>query len=176
MQQDTEKTFREVLDFLQYANIFTAMNGNKKYKILYAIKRVLSRLEKTIKNYNNELEDNNIDFALTDSSGAILYDVSKNSRGEEVRHYRFSKDGLKGKRKKDDETEEKWNNKKIVVITYYMIDEEAIKMLTEQDIDAFKGFILPDFNAADNVKMNNSDNINGSGSNNVVEFNLNKKE
>jgi len=136
------KNFKEIKVFNWFANQFFSLDPkNEKTKVGWAIKRVNEKSINTIlKDYNEELGLIAIDNCHTDKDGVIVYDTNKDARGQETRQYRFKKEGLKNKMKQEKDFIQSYNEREFEIDSY--IATELPKGLTEEQIDAFDGFVL----------------------------------
>lgn len=133
-----KKTFKQIREFANYGG--AVIERHPGTKISYAIKKVLEKLSKIVNEYNDMVEDINIDHCFADDNGVIEYDLTKNNAGGEIRHYRFTKEELKKKNKADRKLLDEWADKKFDVDPHY-----ATKIpdnLTTDEKECFEGFVL----------------------------------
>lgn len=127
------KTFKEIVT---YINVGSTINTEYKgTKIEYAYNKVASKLIKHIEDYNNEIEDVNIENCSVDEKGVIVYDIVGNSR-----QYRFTKENLRKKRKEIALLYEKWNDKEFEIVPH--IVSEIPETLPTEIKDILTGFII----------------------------------
>lgn len=98
-------------------------------KLYYAIKRVLKGMRRPMEQHAEAIQDINVEHAATEEkTGALLMDGER---------FRFTRDGMKARlvalRKLNEETEYE-------VEPYFAT--EIPKDLTEEELEAFSGFIL----------------------------------
>ncbi len=132
-----EKTFKEIRTFNIYAAVVMARHMGTK--LSYAIKKVSERFD-VLSDYNTELEDLRIDNCCTDDKGVIEYDLTKGANGEDIRHYRYTKETLKAKKKQERELLKNWNERVFEVDSYFAT--EIPNDLIEEEISALEGFVL----------------------------------
>ena len=130
-----KKTFKELLEINQIYAELLKEEDFKGTKLEYAFKRFN---EKNLKNiftdYNDALQDNRIENALTDpTTGAILYDKSG-------QNFQYSKEGLKNVLKKNKKTTEEWDNKEFE-ITPFICKDNVIEF-NEEETALLTGVIL----------------------------------
>ena len=131
------KTFKQIREFNQYASAI--LRRHPISKISYSLKKVLKKL-KMVEDYNNELEDIRVECCYTNNKGVIEYDITKDSSGNEVRHYKYTKEDMKQRLHRMRELVEQWNNKTFEVNPYFVT--EVPDDITMDEREALLGFVL----------------------------------
>ena len=122
------KTIPQIEEFAAQAGQY--LNGNTDTKIAYALRKVLKNAESAAKHYNEDLEDLRIEHALTGDHGAILRD--------EKNGYKFDKAGLRAL----NTAAKKLHKDQVYEVNSHMVSDDIYE-LTEEQVSAFEGFILP---------------------------------
>lgn len=132
------KTFEQIKEFNKYG--VAVMKRHPNTKISYAIKKVLKGILSVVTEYNEAVEDIQIDHCFTNTSDVIEYDIIKDASGAEVRRYKFTKDQLKLKVKVERELLQEWNQREFDIKAY--ISPEIPDDITIEEKDALSGFVL----------------------------------
>lgn len=130
------KTFEELNKIDQIYGKLLKEEGFAKTKLAYCFKRFSDKnLVKIFTEYNEELQDNRIDNALTDEkTKALLY-------MEDGKNFQYSREGLKAVLKQNKETTEKWNKKEIEIEPFICTDLGDIEFTAEEE-ELLKGVII----------------------------------
>ncbi len=148
-------TFRQVLQFRQAGNAFISGNPNNfRTKLGYAVKKMLDKVPKLVQPINDldierneNISEQNIEFAATDDKGIILYDTVKGQNGQDERHYRYTKENLKGVEKVRSKIIKEYASKieakldeEIEIEPYFAT--EVMPGLSDIDMSIFKGIVI----------------------------------
>ena len=144
----------QIKNFIEACSLIIKRNPKvEQTKLGYALKKVDTSARKQTdilnkelqKQYNTIVGAKEIDLALTDKSGALLYDDNKN--------FKFDKNGLKelnAARLSFYDSQEasikEWENTLFPVETLELlsIDEYVTGQITAYEAEALKGFVLPE--------------------------------
>ena len=97
-------TYENLLSFNVVAqNYLRKKKENADTKLGYAISKMAKKVSKLLKpiqeleqDRNEQIENTNIDCCEVDpTSKAIIFDITKDAQGQDVRNYRYTKDNLK---------------------------------------------------------------------------------
>ena len=123
-----QKTYRDLLTFRQYAGSWLASHKEPS-KFRYGVKKIFDATKTLHEQYDEQLQDLSIEHC-TEKDGVI----ATNAGGG----FQFSKENL---RKRNAATKEL--SKKLVDVPSYMAKEPP-KDLSDDEREAFAGFVLPD--------------------------------
>jgi len=96
-------TYEKLVNYtLTAGNFIRKKHDNAKTKLGYAIQKMSKPMQKALKPYNElieqrdaEVEEINIRNASTDATTKVLvFDITKDETGKEVRNYRYTPDAL----------------------------------------------------------------------------------
>ena len=153
----TKTTYEMLLGFNIVAQNYLRKNKeNADTKLGYAISKMAKKVQKAIKpiqeleqSRNEKIEETNIDFASVDpTSKVIVFDITKDDRGQDVRNYRYTKEDLKKRnieiKKVAKEHEDKFNEmlEKEVELESPYYSTEMPADLTSEEIKYFTGIVL----------------------------------
>jgi hypothetical protein len=119
-------TYADMFQFIAYANHWLNSNKNNT-KIHYALRKVIKAANKLVADYQEKLEEININHCSVDDKGIILKD-DKNE-------YRFTKDCLLKRNK-----ERRFLFDSTVTVTPFYVADKSL--LSDDDIENFRGFIV----------------------------------
>lgn len=138
-----KKTFKELRLFNVFSTSFLVRDKNHaETKLGYAIKSFVDKnLDKIMSEYNEALNNIRIDECHTDDSGVIVYDITKDENGNEIRHLKFTKEGLKNKNKREKELLEIYDKKEYDIES--CITKKVPENLTMNEIESFKELVIP---------------------------------
>ena len=121
------KTYREILTFVEGANMWLNSHDGKDTKFHYAIRKVKRKMEREIQRYYEAVEDINIEFCAVDDKDIILRD--------ERNQFRYTRANMQ---KRNDKIR-LLSDKAIEVEPHISTDTPE---LTEDEQDLFAGFVL----------------------------------
>jgi len=148
-----KKNLNQIADFRVEGQKFEKAN-TKPTKNLYAITRMLARIDnaKPFKKYEErlaatqqEIADIQVKYQATNEEGHLLYE------DKECTIKKFTSDNEKACRKEVVEVNKKWEaemeklfEKEIELEPFIIEDESFLKSLTFKQIEAFRGFVIPE--------------------------------
>lgn len=132
-----KKTFEEIRRFSIFGGIVKQKHNQSK--MAYAITKVNNKL-KMVSDYNEKVEDIQIDNCNTNEEAVIVYDITKDGNGKEIRHYQFKKEKHKNKVKEERELWKNWENKEFDIEPYF--GEEIPKDISSEEREALEGFVI----------------------------------
>lgn len=128
------KSYQEIFTFSNTANAWLAQNPTEDSRFAYALRKVLKRATSIATDYQEKVEDINIEHCATDDKGIILREPSTDPRKTEG-EFRFSKEGLLERNRKRNEL-----FKRSVEIEPHFATEIPTLSIDEQEV--FLGFVL----------------------------------
>lgn len=152
--QKSNVTFRQLLQFRQTGMAFLQNGANMRTKMGYAIKKMLDKVPKLVQpvadveaERNEKIGEAEIDFAETDAENALVYDITKDGQGAEVRHFKYTREGLQKYQKKRNELIKEYTpileaklDETVEIDAYF--STEVIPNLSEVDLEIFKGIVI----------------------------------
>ena len=123
-----DKTYQEINRFMGVANDWLERNP-KETKLRYALKKEMKAATVLLTNYQDQLEDANIEHCAVDDKGVILRDERGN--------FRFTKEGLRARNKQINTL-----FKSTVKIEPYYATDLSDCEFTEDEEEVFAGFVL----------------------------------
>lgn len=114
--------------FSRAAQTYLADENNKNTKLGYALKRVVSQLDRIQAEHNQRQEDISIDNAATDANGVLLIEADN--------RFRFTPEGLKNRNKQWRELNEADNYE---IEPHFCVD---VPELPDEFREAFQGFVI----------------------------------
>lgn len=129
-----QKSYQEIFTFIAIANAWMQEHPAES-KFRYALNRVLKRAAKMQADYQEAVEEINIDNCSVDEKGIILRETPAGP--DRAGEYRFTKDGLKARNKARTAL-----FRSTVEIEAHLAKAEDIPELTLEERDYFTGFVL----------------------------------
>lgn len=126
-------SWKRCIEFSNVAQAYLKRTNGQETKLKYAISRTLARIQKQQETVNEWVADNEIDYCLTEKRGENDV-IVRDSYG----NLQYTKEAIKERNKK---TREYLNGDKIEIEPY--IASGLPSDLTELEIEAFSGFVIP---------------------------------
>ena len=137
----TEITFEKLFELVPVVNNWFATTPfAPKTKLGYALIKFTKKIQPQMDLYESERENANIDFCLTGEDKGILYEITKDAKGGEIKSYKYTPENKKKLLKRHAEIKSDWMNKKIEVESYFAT--ELPDGLTEEQTDVFRGIVI----------------------------------
>lgn len=125
----SQKTNRQIIEFINFAQSYLAQNAEAESKFKYAISRMLKRCLTLHGKAQDQVEDINIQCCSVDDRGNILRD--------ERNQYMFTKEQMVARTKAQREL-----MNKTVQIEAYISTDTPPSPLSPDDIEICEGFVL----------------------------------
>lgn len=148
------KTFEQILNFNQTAFSITEKHGtDPKNKFLYAILKNQKKTDKLIADYNkwqrdfhlDKSEDLKIELASVDEKGNVIQDSEGKFSYTKENMKKLTKE-LKNLQEKLVERLETYKQREFEIEPYITTDadNDIVKSLSEEEVEALTGFVLPE--------------------------------